>query len=90
MNNKRHINSIQTKNSVTGFDTVPGVGRQKMTGREKDQATTGDLLTWPCKLRLSNLPDAKTVKIRQMKTLFRCEIHVLTGKFDRSLLFLLK
>ena len=90
MKNKLHINSIQTKNSVSSFDTVLGMGCQKMTGREKDQATTGDLLTWPCKFRLSNLPDAKTVKIRQMKTLFRCEIHILIGKFDRSLLFLLK
>ena len=75
---------MQIKNSVTSFDTVLGMGCQGMTGREKDQATTNDLLTWPCKLRLSNLSDAKTVKIRQTKVLFRCEMHLLTGKFTSS------
>jgi len=86
----KHINSIQTKNSVSSFDTVLGVGCQGMTDREKDQATTDDLLTWPCKLsKVLYLSEVKTVKIRQTKVLFRCEVHFLTGKFDRSLLFLL-
>lgn len=91
MNDKQHINSIHTKNRVTSFDTVLGMGCQGVTGREKDRATTDDLLTRPCKLheKITILPDAKTVKIRQMKTLFRCELHPLTGKIDHSLSFLL-
>lgn len=79
---------MQTKNRVSGFGTVPGMGCQGMTGRQKDRATTDDLLTRPCILhkKLINLSEAKTVKIRQLKKLFRCEVHTLTGiKIDQPL-----